>query len=139
MKSIKLLLTTIAISLMLITTAIFFVSNAHAVQYKFVAMDNSKETKICVFAGNNEKKALIKIMARDRFSRKHLTNSIRCNDMFIANFAHKYSANLTFDYLKKYTRKKNLDKIPNVTIKDILARKTDNKSTEKIILVYVGH
>jgi len=132
------------IKLLLVTAAILIINSAYAVQYKFIAIDNSKETKMCVLAGNNEKKALKKAFKHHsawstyRDSGKSLANSVLCNDLHMANFAKKYNAMTTFDYLKKYTHKHNLDKAPTVTIKDIVARETENKSTEEIILVYVG-
>jgi len=130
------------IKLLLVIVAIFMMNNTYAVQYKFVAMDNSKYTKMCVLAGNNEQKAL-KTTFRNQSkgfggSQKIVANNTLCNGMVIANFAQKYHANLTYDYLKKYTNKRNLNNEMEVTIKDIAARTTKNKSMEEIILVYVG-
>lgn len=114
-------------------------NSAYAVQYKFIAKDHSIYTKMCVLAGNNEQKALKRILRRHRDSERSLANSTFCNDMYIANFARKYNASMTFDYLKKYTYKSNLDKAPKITIKDIVTRVTEDNSAEEIILVYVGH
>ncbi len=126
--------------LLLITAAVFMMMNsAYAAQYKFIAMDNSISTKMCVLAGNNEQKALKKAMKRHFDSLRSLANTTFCNDMYIANFARNYNASMTFDYLKKLTQNRNLNRATNVTIKDIVARTTENKSTEEIILVYVGH
>jgi len=133
------------IKLLLVTAAILMINSAYAVQYKFIAIDNSKETKMCVLAGNNETKALKKVFKHHgawsgyRDSEKNLANSVLCNNLHMANFAKKYNANMTFDYLKKYTHKHHLDKIPTVTIKDIAARSSRNKSTEEVIIIYVGH
>ncbi|WNC70260.1 DUF3718 domain-containing protein [Thalassotalea nanhaiensis] len=124
--------------LLLIAAAIFMMNSAYAVQYKFVAKDNSVYTKMCVLAGNNEQEALKKILKRQRERVKTLANTTRCNDMYIANFAKTYHADLTFEYLKKYTRSDILDKAPKVSIQDI-ARVNKGKSTEEIILVYVGN
>lgn len=132
------------IKLLLVTAAIFLINNAYAIQYKFIAQDNSKDTKLCVLAGNNDIKPLKKALkyhktwSSYRESKKGLVNRVFCNNLHIANFAKKYDANETFDYLKKYTRKHNLDKVPTVTIKDTVARTSENKSVEEIILVYVG-
>ena len=132
------------IKLLLVTAAIFLINSSYAVQYKFIAKDKSKDTKMCVLAGNNEIKPLKKAVKSHkawssyRESEKGLVNRVFCNNLHIANFAKKYNANETFDYLKKYTRKHNLDKVPTVTIKDIVARTSVNKSAEEIILVYVG-
>ena len=52
------------IQLLVITASIFMMNKTYAVQYKFVAMDNSIDTKICVLAGSNEVKALKKVLIR---------------------------------------------------------------------------
>lgn len=119
--------------------AIFMINSAYAVQYKFVATDNSIYTKMCVLAGNNDQKALKKMLIRHRDSVRSIANSLFCNDMYLANFAQNYNANLTFDYLKKHTFKHNLDKASTITIKDIVVSAIEEESEEEIILVYVGH
>ncbi|OUS32244.1 hypothetical protein A9Q98_01575 [Thalassotalea sp. 42_200_T64] len=124
------------IKLLLISAAILMMNSAYAVQYKFVATDKSIYTKMCVLAGNNEQQALKRIIRRHQDSVRLLANSTLCNDMSLANFARNYDANMTFDYLKKYTY--NLDKTPKITIDDIVTRATEDKSAEEIILVYVG-
>ncbi|PKG99135.1 DUF3718 domain-containing protein [Paraglaciecola sp. MB-3u-78] len=132
------------VKILLVTVAIFFINSAYAAQYKFIAKDNSKDTKMCVLAGNNEIEPLKKAVKYNKTwssykeSEKSLVNRVYCNNLHIANFAKKYNANETFDYLKKYTRKHNLDKLPTVTIKDVVARTSVNKSAEEIIIVYVG-
>ncbi|WP_114326419.1 DUF3718 domain-containing protein [Candidatus Colwellia aromaticivorans] len=126
------------IKLLLIIVAIFVMNSAYAVQYKFVAMDKSIYTRMCVLAGNNEQKALKTTLRRQKDNVRGLANSTLCNGMHIANFAKNYNANMTFDYLKKYTYKHNLDKATNITIKDNVTRTTENKSAEEIILVFVG-
>ena len=132
--------------LLLITAAFMMVNSAYAVQYKFVAMDDSKYTKMCVFAGSNDIKTLKKVMKHpitvkgyNRSSIKNMANTVTCNDLHIASFARNYDANMTFDYLKKYTSERNLNKVPHVTIKDIVARTSEDKSAEKVIIIYVGH
>ncbi|WOH37065.1 DUF3718 domain-containing protein [Thalassotalea fonticola] len=126
-------------TLLLIIVTIFMVNSAYAAQYKFIAKDDSIYTKMCVLAGNNEQKALKRILRRHRDSEKSITNSTFCNDMYIANFAQKYNASMTFNYLKRHTYRKNLDKASDITIKDIVTRVTEDNSAEEIILVYVGH
>lgn len=129
MKLLKLLIFTIAICMM---------NSAYATKYKFVAMDNSIYTKMCVLAGNNEQKALRTTLRRHENNERNLANTTFCNGMLIANFAQKYHASKTFDYLKRHTYRGKLDKATNVTIMDIATRKTDNESAEEIVLVYVG-
>jgi len=135
-----------AIKLLPVTLAILMINSVYAVQYKFVAMDDSKYTKMCVLAGNNDITALKKVMkyplvvkGHNRNSMKSLANNVTCNKLHLANFARNYNANMTFDYLKKYTSKRNLDKVPYVTIKDIAALSNENKSADEVIVIYVGH
>lgn len=127
------------IQLLLIFVAIFMMNSAYAIQYKFVAMDNSIYTKMCVLAGNNEQNALKTKMKRHSDSVRSLANSTLCNGLFIANFAQKYHATMAYDYLKKHTYRRNLNKATKVIIKDVVTDATDNNSKDKIILVYVGH
>lgn len=127
------------IKLLLIAMTIFMMNSVYAIQYKFVATDNSIYTKMCVLAGNNEQKALKTALKRHEHSSRSLANTTFCNGLIIANFANKYHANMTYDYLKKYTYSRNLDKATSITIKDVVTRTTESKSTEEIILVYVGH
>nr|WP_057831272.1 DUF3718 domain-containing protein [Colwellia sp. TT2012] len=118
---------------------IFMMNSVYAIQYKFVAMDNSIYTKMCVLAGNNEQKALKTALRRHEHSPRSLANTTFCNGLIIANFAYKYQANMTYDYLKKYTHSRHVDKATKVSIQDVITRTTENKSTEEIILVYVGY
>jgi hypothetical protein len=135
------------IKLLIITASIFMMNKTYAVQYKFVAMDNSIDTKICVLAGSNEVKALKKVLIRlSRVSaggvlrgKRYIVNGIHCNEQILANFSKKYQANLTYSYLKKYTDKRYLNQETEVIIRDIADISNDNRTEDKVILVHVGH
>jgi len=135
------------IQLLVITASIFMMNKTYAVQYKFVAMDNSIDTKICVLAGSNEVKALKKVLIRHSrvsaggvsIGKRYIVNGIHCNDQILANFSKKYQANLTYNYLKKYTDKRYLNQETKVIIRDIADISNDNRTEEKIIVVHVGH
>ena len=132
-----------SIKLLFITALLFMMNSTYAVQYKFVAMDSSIDTKMCMLAGSNEIKALKKTLIRESRGlssvKRSIANDLYCNDTHIAEFSKKYQANLTYEYLKKYTYKKNLSKETQVIIKDIAQQSDGDKLEEKIIIVYVGH
>ena len=126
-----------------LTLAVVFVLsfNANATKYEFIATDSSIETKMCVFAGSNNKDGLKNALrfnpGRSAINSKRVAvNSITCNDMVMAHFAHKYNALDTFSYLNRFTSKK--DKIPttSVEIKDIAA--VFNHKNEDTKIIYVG-
>ncbi|AOW75907.1 hypothetical protein A3Q34_02970 [Colwellia sp. PAMC 20917] len=135
----------------ILTLAVVFVLlafNSNATKYEFIATDSNIETKMCVFAGNNDKDGLkkalrLRIMGSSinskRFtvnSKRFTVNSVTCNNMVMAHFAHKYDAFDTFSYLNHFTSKK--DKIPttSVEIKDIAA--IFNHKNEETKIIYVG-
>ena len=87
--------------------SILLMSNAQAVTYKFIAADDSRETKLCVLAGSNEVKKLKK-QARNfpRFNRvipntRFIANKVKCNDMFMTSFASRYNADNVANYLDR--------------------------------------
>jgi len=128
---------------LVVVVALFIMNTTYAVQYKFVATDDSISTKICVLAGNDNKSMLRKTLKdtsrnnTGNFGR--LVNKIHCNDILLANFAHKYDAKTAFNFLKRYTLEKNLAPDTRVIIKDVAFKAPVKQSEEKIILVYVGH
>ncbi|MBA6231599.1 MULTISPECIES: DUF3718 domain-containing protein [unclassified Colwellia] len=127
-----------------LTLAVVFVLlafNSNATKYEFIATDSSIETKMCVFAGNNNKDGLkkalrLRMMSSAINSKRFTINSTTCNDMAMAHFAYKYDALDTFSYLNHFTSKK--DKIPttSVEIKDIAA--VFNRKNEDTKIIYVG-
>ncbi|WP_019027665.1 DUF3718 domain-containing protein [Colwellia piezophila] len=115
--------------------------NVNATKYKFIAADNSIETKICVFAGNNNKLGLKNALRLNSWgaafvNKRFSVNNITCNDMVMAHFAHKYDALDTFAYLNRLTTKKDKIHATSVEIKDIAA--VLNRRNEEIKIIYVG-
>lgn len=122
------------------TTAIIFVLlslNANATKYKFIASDNSVESRICALAGNNDRSELTRTMMYTGYNIRKIVNTVTCNDMVMAHFAHKYEASHTFKYLNRLSSGKNKLDIPSVKIRDIAAVNHGNEET-KIILVSSG-
>lgn len=115
--------------------------NTYATNYKFIPTDRSIETKICVFAGSNNKLGL-KNALRQSISgstivnKRSSVNNITCNDMVMAHFAHKYDAIDTFLYLNGLTNNKNKIPTTSVDIKDISA--VLNRKNEETKIIYVG-
>lgn len=115
--------------------------NANATKYKFIASDNSIETKVCVLAGSNNKSGLIKALRQSAnnsvvINKRSFANNVNCNDMVMAHFAHKYEALDTFGYLNILTNGKNRITPTSVEIKDIAA--ISNRKNEKIKVIYVS-
>jgi len=124
--------------------SILLMSNAQAVTYKFIAADDSRETKLCILAGSNEIRNLKqKVRNFPRFARlipnaRFIANEVKCNDMFMESFASKYNADDVANYLDKYTYPKNKRMETNVSIKDIASLPKNNDMPDKVITVYVG-
>jgi len=115
--------------------------NVNSTNYKFIPIDKNVETKICVFAGNNNKHELKKALRKSswssaKFNQWYSANNITCNGMVMAHFSHKYDALDTFLYLNRLTIEK--DKIPatSIEIKDIAA--VFNRKNEETKIIYVG-
>jgi len=115
--------------------AILLAYNASATQYKFVGTNNHLETKICVSAGNNDLKKLKGLIYASQEGARSVANTIVCNNLVMAHFAHKYDADKTFEYLNQRTKGKNKIRENTVTIQDI-ARIND--VNEEVITVYVS-
>ncbi len=132
------------LKLTLVTAAILVATSTQAVTYKFIAKDNSAETKICVLAGSNEKTKLKRMIRRysntNRFTTnpRYIANYISCNDMVIASFASRYHADDVASYLNRYTLPKNKTMETDVTIKDIASLSKRYDLPDKVITVYVG-
>ncbi|WP_448211735.1 DUF3718 domain-containing protein [Colwellia sp. MEBiC06753] len=110
-----------------LTLGVALSSPLFAANYIFVATDNSKETQLCVNAGNNNVQALKHtIRQMGPHQRKASVNFIRCNDLSPAKFAHKYQAHNTTAYLNRYSFKQN-KVTPTVTIKDVAKVETAPK------------
>jgi|GEM_PF-654626 len=124
--------------------SILLMSNAQAVTYKFIAADDSRETKLCVLAGSNEVRKLKKQVRNfPRFNRRipntrFIANKVKCNDMFMTSFASRYNADNVANYLDRYTYPKNKKIDTNVTIKDMASLSMNQDTPDKVINVYVG-
>jgi len=126
------------LKLTLVVVSFSVIASANALTYKFVANDNSFETKLCVLAGSNEKSKLKHAMSNYSKSNRFIANSIRCNDMVMSTFAQRYEADDASNYLNKFTLPRNKDVETKVTIQDIAALSMDYDLPEKVITVYVG-
>ncbi|TPH13418.1 DUF3718 domain-containing protein [Litorilituus lipolyticus] len=115
--------------------------NANATQYKFIAADRSIETKMCVYAGNNNtvklKRAIqYHAMGSTINTKRFAVNNITCNDLVMAHFAHKYDASDTFKFLNRFTAQKNKIPTTSVEIKDVAA--VLNSTNEETQIIYVS-
>ncbi|WP_373318489.1 DUF3718 domain-containing protein [Alteromonas salexigens] len=120
--------------------------SAVADRYEFIAGDASVETQVCIAAVTDDKLALRKSVKQlpaarsvhrtEHFRMKSVANSLKCNGDYIANFASKYNASETYQYLNRYTRPSNR-LTPTTTIRDITA-KVDNGDDEKVIQILVA-
>lgn len=110
--------------------------NANATNYKFVAADQSRETKICVHAGNNNQDRLKATMRLSSDSNKFIANHVKCNDMVMVQFAYKYDALDTAKYLNRYTKVTNRIPETSITIRDLAAIESKAKDVVKVIYVY---
>jgi hypothetical protein len=115
-------------------------SNA-AVNYQFVAADNSIDTKICLAAVTNDMNKLrLNIMRSSASARgvhsgaRTVARTLMCNDQIVANFAYQYHASKTFEYLDLYTPKKYKGKRPDVTIQDIIASNANQEETTVVLV-----
>lgn len=120
------------LSIVALAASATFVATAE--QYRFVALDNSIATKMCITSAVNDLKALKKATNRyERGDRNLLANAYVCNDMSIAQFSYKYGANNTAKFLDKYSKRHN--KIPktSVEIRDLAMQGEDS-----VRIIYVG-
>lgn len=117
-----------------------------AERYEFIAGDATTETKICMAAVTDNKRGLKQAvkelkavgisMKREYLRMKIVANSLKCNDDYVANFANKYDASNTYQYLNRYTHpSKRLN--PTTSIKDITAR-NESESSNKVIQILVA-
>lgn len=99
--------------------AALITTNVAAAKYQFVAMDNTLETQLCVYAGANKKSAFKSTLRKLHYGTKYrVVNNLHCNDVSLAKFAYQYGAEDTFNYINRYTypsKKVN----PKVIIRDI--------------------
>ncbi|MDP4982258.1 DUF3718 domain-containing protein [Pseudoalteromonas tunicata] len=100
-------------SLLVVAACSFLVSlNAQAAADRFIAANNSKETRICMATASNRPIALIVALKEQSMSRKSANQYIRCNDIPLAVFARVYELDKTGHYLK-------YENVSSTYIKDI--------------------
>ncbi len=117
--------------------ALSFTSQISAQDYQFTAIDKSLETQFCVSIGNNNvegmKGKLFRMGLGDALRRN--INTLTCNGLPLAQFAHKYQAEDTFKYLN--TRSSPANRVKStVTINDLSM--TDGNAEPKMIYVTAG-
>jgi len=112
-----------------------------ATTYKFVAGDNSIDTRMCILAAENDKASLKMQMSIENESNRRIASTLFCNDKIIANFAREFGAQETSFYLDRYTPNRYKTNRTNVIIRDTIAKKTiqtDVKSEDKTVIIMVS-
>ncbi|TKB47702.1 DUF3718 domain-containing protein [Thalassotalea mangrovi] len=110
--------------------------SGQAVEYEFVAADNSVATKTCVAAASDNLSDLKKAVRRSfDGNTKLMSLSIACNDQDINSFAHTYGAVDTGEYLNRRVPKA-FKVEDDVQIIDISAYQPSDIS--KKVVVYVS-
>lgn len=120
----------------MITTGLLIASaNTQALEYKFVATDNSPATRACLSAASDDLSELKKTVNRSFNSNADLMSlTILCNDQDINAFAHAYGAVETGNYLNRVVpRKMRID--DSVEIIDVGAYVPD---VNGVVTIYVG-
>lgn len=118
----------------------FFSTNSYAADFEFIAKDNSRTTRVCIAAVTDNTNVMIKGIRRlsqsgTALSFRLFVNTIKCNNQYIGNFAQKYNAQNTFDYLEQYTNRWNKKHRTNTTIKDIVNEQGKEQGKNIVVLV----
>ncbi|WP_394174239.1 DUF3718 domain-containing protein [Thalassotalea litorea] len=125
----KMLLSAIAAGLIVAS------ATSSAVEYEFVAVDNSNETKTCVSAVSDDL-ATLKMQVRRSYGNnvRLMSQILRCNEQDINTFAHTFGAQDTSEYLnRRVSFKYRVD--DSVEIIDISAYQPDVNGK---VVIYVG-
>jgi len=122
-----------------VLSLVFLSTTGNAAKYEFIATDQSIGSQLCVLAGNNNRGKLVRTMKDGGYNIRQVVNTMTCNDMGMAHFAHKYDAGETFSYLNSLSNSKNRIETPSVTIRDITAAVNHQKSAPRIIYVRSGN
>ena len=79
-------------TLVSVMVTMFAVSSVEvgAAEYKFVAIDKSVETKLCMAATTNDIQQLKLVLRRNGERLSTVRDSVKCNEMPIAEFAEEY-------------------------------------------------
>lgn len=111
------------------------IHSASATEYRFIATDNSQETRLCVVAASNRLGKLKTEVSESAHSPRYQANSVRCNGASLAQFAHQYGADKTYRYLASHSMAKN-KATENVTIRDLSASAAS--SSDEVVYVKVS-
>ena len=116
---------------------------ATAQDYQFVAEDRSPVTRFCIAAAENDLTELRTALKRMSPSphQKHKTaiNSIRCNGLVAAHFAQTYLATETFEYLYKFTEKRNKKMVPHTSVEEYVLSRSETKDPGIVIVQVSGN
>ena len=116
----------------IIASLIFVSTIAKAENIKFIAADQSDETRICLYAVTNKLASLKNQIRRNSdYGSSHTINSLRCNDLSLAKFAYIYQAQDTYKYLNRRTNREHRV-YPSITINDMVVR---NNLSDKTIYI----
>jgi len=127
-----------AFNLMVAIVILFCSSNVNATNYKFVAVDNSSSTKLCMAAVTNNMKSLryqIRHIRQPHQQIRDIANTVQCNNQIIANIAKTYNALDTFAYLNRFTASKYKKQQTSVTIQDLAAVKSIDKKKKTVVIM----
>ncbi|QYJ91777.1 MULTISPECIES: DUF3718 domain-containing protein [Shewanella] len=91
--------------------------------YRFVAQDSSAETKICIAAGSDNSSALKRKLVNYDHNMRFGVNSISCNGVSLAQFAHQYQASQSFQFLERHSSIANRVKT-KVSITDLASNRS---------------
>ncbi len=130
-------------------TAIFLIIlasyslHAAAQDYQFVAEDRSPVTRFCIAAANNDltdlRIALKKMSPSPHQKHKTTINSVRCNGLVAAHFAQTYLATETFEYLYKFTEKRNKEVVPHTSVEEYVLSREETKDPGIVIVQVSGN
>jgi imidazole glycerol phosphate synthase subunit HisF len=79
-------------TLMTVFVSLFAVCSVgvHSAEYKFVAADQSVETKLCMAATTNDVKQLKKVLRRSGERLAVVRDAVKCNTLPITEFSEEY-------------------------------------------------
>ncbi|MET1257198.1 hypothetical protein [Aliikangiella maris] len=93
----------------IISTTTLFSTTTFANELRFVASDNKLETKICVYAANNQmshyRRAVKDFMSVpfERNVQRIIVNKLKCNGKSIVNFSKDFLAMDTVNYMRQFS------------------------------------
>ena len=120
-----------------------YTTQASASEYTFVAENPTAITRFCIAAAENDlaalRSAIKKLSPSPHQKHKTVINSVRCNGQVAAHFAQTYIATETFDYLYKFTEKRNKKMVPYTTVEEYIASGIESKDPGVVIVQVTGN